>query len=78
MNGFAQLDIWEEKKIIEEYETPHRKCIPEVGLHSVALGFGQTGGNGQIVSFQFPIEHTLFFQPYLLWYFSNYNKFAFF
>lgn len=27
---------------------------------------------------EFPLQHTSFYQPYFLWYFVNYNKFAFF
>lgn len=27
---------------------------------------------------EFPLLHTSFYQPYFLWYFVNYNKFAFF
>lgn len=68
---FHNLYRWE-KKDFGDYET-----LPCMN-YLVALGFGQTGGNGQIVSFQFTIQYALFFQLYLLWYFSNYNKFAFF
>lgn len=69
--SFAQL-VWLGENNFGEYGTLAR--VNEL----VALGFGQTGGNGQIVRSQFPIQYALFSQPYLLWYFSNYNKFAFF
>lgn len=56
-----------------------RDTLPRAGACSLhAPGCGQTQGRGQVASFQFPKQYALFFWPYLLWCFSNYNEFAFF
>lgn len=74
--GFAQLGYL--KEVLAEHKT--QPCIVWLGFDCFwqLWALAKLRGNGQIVNFQFPIQYELFLQPYLLWCFSNYNKFAFF
>lgn len=67
--GVAQLVHLGKKTIVE------RDTLPRAGTEVRPL---RAAVRLQLVSFQFPIQYALFFRPYLLWCFSNYNKFAFF